>query len=139
MSGSSDWAVQKAVYARLAAAAELIPLLAGGSAGVRDHVPDNSPFPYVVIGETASKPLPAADAGGREVMLVLHVFSRVPGFRETRTILAALQSSLHDADFSLEGHNLVLCLAEEASTSLDPDGVTRRGLLRLRLVTEPSP
>ena len=137
MTAYSDWDVQKAVYARLAASAGVTMLLAGGAASVYDHVPENSSFPYIMIGEIAGKPLETVTGGGRDLLLALHVYSRLSGFKETREIMGAVHAALHDADFAVAGQNLVLCLEAGSATVLEGDGVTRHGKMEFHLVTEP--
>ena len=137
MAAYSDWDVQKAVYARLTADAGLTALLSGGAAGVHDHVPENSGFPYIVIGEIAGKPLETIAAGGRDLALTLHAYSRAHGFKELRLIMAAVHAALHDADFVVAGHNLALCLETGSATTLQGDGVTRHGKMEFHIITEP--
>lgn len=134
----SDWEVQKAVYARLSSVSAVTDLLAQGEDSVCDHVLSGSAFPYIAFGAMQSEPLETAAAGGRDILLTLHVFSRQPGFKETRAVMAAVHAALHDADFSVTGQNLVLCLETGSETVLEQDGETRRGTMRFRILTEPS-
>lgn len=138
MSEHSDWEVQKAVYARLISVSAVTDLLAQGEDSVCDHVPSGSAFPYIVFGGLQSGPLETAAAGGRDVLLTLHVFSRQAGFKEIRAVMAAIHAALHDADFLVTGQHLVLCLETGSETVLEQDGETRRGTMRFRIVTEPS-
>ncbi len=138
MPAYSDWDVQKSVYGHLAASTGVTSLLAAGAAGVHDHVPEDSSFPYIALGEMTSRPLETADGGGRETVIKIHVFSRAAGLKETRSIMAAVHVALHDADFSVAGHALVFCLEESAESLLESDGITRHGTMAFRIVTEPA-
>ncbi len=72
MSADSQWAVRTAVLDRLAAASGLVGLLADGADGIFDHVPKDSAFPYLVIGEVASRPFGTQDMDGAELNLTVH-------------------------------------------------------------------
>ncbi|MCH8968043.1 MAG: DUF3168 domain-containing protein [Planctomycetes bacterium] len=56
--------------------------------GVHDHVSQESPFPYVTIGDEIARDWSAAGVEGVEAMLVLHVWSRARGRKEVKQILA---------------------------------------------------
>jgi hypothetical protein len=135
MTTDSALAVQAALYERLSADAALGAIT--GAASVRDHVPPGTPFPYVVIGDMGSRPLDTQGGRGCEIAAELHAFSRAEGLAETKRILAALQDALHGADFAISGHRLVLCLCTGTEARLGEDGVTRHGVARFRIVTEP--
>jgi hypothetical protein len=134
MSADSAWAVQAAVYSRLAATAPLTSLLTGG---VRDHVPPGTPFPYLVLAEMRLRSLDTQQGGGHDITLALRSYSRGEGMKELRSIMAAVFDALHNASFTVSGQTLVLCQEIEAETRLEPDGLTRSGLQRFRIVTEP--
>lgn len=138
MSADSLWDVQTGVYARLTGAAGLTALLAGGAAGVRDHVPPGTAFPYVVLGEAAARPLDTQDTSGNDIALTLHIYSRGAGMKETKNIMAAIDAALHNAAFAVPNHTLVLCRRLEAAVSLESDGLTRHGVQRFQLITEPA-
>lgn len=138
MSVAALWPLQQAVYDRLAGDAGLTALLAEGAASLFDHVPQASAFPYVVIGEASATPgeIASKTEAGLAQTLTLHVWSRDRGFGETKRILAALAATLEDAPLGVAGHALVALRFEFAATFLDPDGLTRHGVQRLRAWTQ---
>lgn len=137
MTADSTWAVQTAVFATLAGNAALVGLLPDGSLGVHDAVPPDAAFPYIVLGETAAKPLDTQTAGGYDITLSLHAYSRANGFHELRTVMAAVHDALHHAPLPVSGQTTVLCDVLSAQTQLEQDGLTRHGIMRLRIVTAP--
>lgn len=137
MSAHSLWDVQSGVYACLAADTALGALLPAGG-GVFDHVPPQTPFPYVVIGETAARPLDAQGAAGHDVTLAIHVYSRGTGMKELRQVMTAVYEAMHVADFAVPGQTLALCRCQSSETALEGDGMTRHGVLRFQIITEPA-
>lgn len=132
---SAGWPLQQALYGALIADAELTDLL--GGAHVYDSVPDEAPFPFVVLGDWHTHDWGTATEEGEEHEVTLHAWSRARGRKETRAILAALQAALHDAGFALAGHHLVNLRVTGTSLAVDPNREAWRGTLRLRAVTEP--
>jgi len=137
MSTDSMWDVQAGVYARLSTALSLTGLLAPGAAGVLDHVPDGTRFPYVVMGEADLAPLDTQGCLGAEVVVTIHTYTRTPGMQKAKQIMAEIYALLHNADFSIPNQTLVLCRNVLSTTRLAEDGITRHGVQRFRIVTEP--
>ncbi|PLX36999.1 MAG: hypothetical protein C0605_07990 [Hyphomicrobiales bacterium] len=120
---------QKAVYALLDAAAV-------ASGGVHDDVSDGyDTFPYVEIGETLAEPDDGSLTDGTAEFLTLHVWSRAQGFAETKQIMEAIHTVLHGKKLTVAGRASALCWVDQVSTLRDPDGKTRHGVVRLRIVS----
>jgi hypothetical protein len=136
MSIDSSWDVQTALYTRLTAATALTAQLAGGADSILDHVPAGTPFPYVVMGEMEARPLETQGVAGSELTLTLHSYSRGAGFKEVRSIMASINTSLHNANFAVPNQVLVLCRWLQSETRLEEDGLTRHGIQRFQVITE---
>lgn len=126
---NADLALQKAIYARLAAD-EALAALVGGR--IHDNAPGDVGLPYLTLGDNDTRDWP----GGTEHRLSLHVFSRGGGRAEAKTIIGAANAALHDAALTLEGHALVNLRFLDATTRRERDGETWRGTIRFRAVTE---
>jgi hypothetical protein len=74
--------LQAAIYQTITADAELSALVRG----VYDSLPQDTEFPYVVIGADTEKPWNSLTEIGREYTVTLHVFSQYPGMRECKQI-----------------------------------------------------
>lgn len=146
---SASVEIQRAVYTALRFNAPLVSLLAtdpnAGSptaAAVFDHVPqsatpeDAEAFPYVVLGAETQAEFDTDDQVGRETTMTIHTWSRARGLKETKEIMDAIKSVLHDATLSISGETFVLCLQEFAEAMVDPDGMTRHGVQRFRIITQ---
>ena len=138
MSADSVWDVQTGVFSTLTGNAALIALLASGADSVLDHVPAGTAFPYVVIGESSSRPMDSQRFSGNDVTLSIHTYSRGSGMQQSRRIMSAIYDALHDVSFAVPNQTLVLCQCLETETMLDGDGATRHGIQRFQIITEPA-
>ena len=135
MSSDSQWPLQQAVYGALTGDAAVQALL-GNPARVFDHVPQDSAFPYVVVGEATSGPFDTKTEDGLDQTLTIHSWSRYRGLKETKEIMAAVTGALDQQALAVSGHDLVLLRFTFGTTVLDPDGLTRHGVQRFRAVTQ---
>lgn len=137
MSADSCWDVQAGIFTHLAATTALTSQLADGASSVLDHVPAGTAFPYVVLGEMTSQALDTHGGPGSEVTIAIHTYSRGNGMQQARSIMAAVYDALHDVDFTISNQSLVLCRCIGGETRLESDGVTRHGVQRFQIITEP--
>ena len=131
MNGEASWALQTAVFEALTANADLMAAISG----VYDHVPADTAFPYVTIGEASVTDWSSKSFDGQRHSLTLHVWSRARGRREAKEILALLYGTLNGADLAVEGQQLVDLRFDFAQTLLDADGLTFHAVQRYRAVT----
>ncbi len=132
---SAALALQKAVFAALVADDAV-----GASIGDRiyDVAPRDVAFPYATIGQATLADWSTGTEDGSEHRLTLHVWSREQGQSQCHAIVDAIRAALDDAALALDGHALVNLRFEFADTRRDGDGITFRGTLRFRAVTEPA-
>lgn len=104
---------------------------------VYDHVPQNAPFPFVVVGDATATFWGAGDLSGEQHALSIHIWSRYQGRKEMKQIMAGVLTALDGATLSLSGHHLVDLRFVFADEFPDPDGISRHGLVRFRAITHP--
>ena len=131
------WALQKAVYARLAGDADLQGL-AGDPPRIFDAPPPRAAFPYLTLGETRVRVWPGVP-GGLEHELRVHVFSRYEGRREVKQILNAVYDALQEAPLVIPGQRLVTLRFVFADIFPRGDNGIFEGVSRFRAVTHPDP
>ena len=129
----ADLALQKAIYERLSSDVPLGALIAGR---IYDNVPGDAGFPYMTLGEAQVSDWSTGDSEGGEHRLTFHVYSRGGGRAEAKTILGAVNAALHDASLTPENARLVSLRFLDAETRREPDGITWRGTIRFRALTE---
>ncbi len=145
MSADSLWDVQTGVYALLTSTAALTGQLANGAAGVLDHVPVGTAFPYVVLGGASAVPSDTQGFSGNEVTLTIDTYSHGAGMEQTRKIMSAIYDALHNAVFAVPNQVLVQCQCISSATAVEADGLkrnvqndlVRHGAQKFRIVTEP--
>lgn len=133
---AASWELQKAIFASLAANANLATVL--GGARIYDRVPRPVAYPYVTFGPVTARDWSTATEEGSEILVTLEVWSQTAGVRETHLVIDALRDALRTATLTLPGHRLINLRFEAADIIRADDGETIRGTLRLRAVTEPA-
>lgn len=131
MSGSPLYSIQLSIYNILT----LDPQLMSRITGVFDYVPENQAFPYVVIGEFTSGPWETFQRYGEEVIITIHVWSRYSGMKQSEKIMDDLNRLLARKMFFIDGWGNVGTWLSGSSTLIEPDGFTRHGIVRYRLLT----
>lgn len=129
------WDLQKAAYKALKADSALTSLL--GANRLYDDVPQNADFPYVVIDQMRVNDWSTGTERGSEHILMLHVWSRYRGKRETYEISDTIRAALDDAELTLDENRLVNLAHQYSDLKRDADGETWHAVLRFRAVTEP--
>jgi hypothetical protein len=94
-------------------------------------------MPFLVFGVGKESDWSTATDTGTEHALVLHVWSRARGRKESKTVAAAVRDVLDDADLTLTGHTLVGIKHQSGEFLRQTDGRTYRAVMKFRAVTEP--
>ena len=132
---SPAWALQQAIFARLAADAPLLALL-GGVPRIYDDVPQGTDLPYLTFGQSLARDASTGTEDGSEHIVSLSVWSSGRGRKQAQEIMDAVGAALHDQPLALTGHRLVNLRHEHSEARRDPDGQTIHGVARFRAVTE---
>jgi hypothetical protein len=101
-----------------------------------DDVPQVTAYPYIVVGDDRSIPFDTDNSVGSETTCTIHVWSQYRGRKEVKEIMRSVYQALHRANLTITGGHLVECQAEFEESFLDPDGLTRHGVIRFRLIVE---
>ena len=102
--------------------------------GVFDDVPENTVYPYVVIGEETATNIDTKDKDAHEHTLTIHVWSQYRGRKEIKNIMSSVYTTLHNASITVSGASLVNIRHEFENTLTEADGITRHGVMRFRAV-----
>lgn len=130
MSGDGRQQLQKALYETLTTA--LLTAGAGGAAvPVYDHVPQDSSFDYVRIGDLESGEWDTTTELGQEHDVDIHVFMRSDklGKKQAQQLQKLVYDALHQAELVLDaGAALVDLRCTFQTTFTEPDGITQHGV-----------
>ncbi len=127
--------LQKAVFARLSASADLIAALGGPR--IFDHAPAAVAFPYVTFGRTSAYDWSTGTEIGTEQLFTLHVWSKELGKAQSLEILEAIRTALLSQPLEVAGHAVASLREEFAEARFDEDIDVYHGLLRFRALLEP--
>lgn len=128
--------MQQAIYARLTEDAAFTALVSGK--GVYDHVPEDKPFDFVVLGEVYELPDNDHEGFGSHVVPTLHIWTEARGFTPALTIEREIRRLLdHQPDrLHPDGHRVVAARFEYLQTLRSTTPNIRRVTARYRFTTE---
>jgi len=124
--------IQKAIYAKLTGSTSLMALVSG----VFDHVPPKQAMPYIVIGDDTAIDYDTDNSVGVEATCTIHIWSDYRGRSEAKKIMAAIYSLMHRQPMAIAGLTVIDVQCEYQEVGVDPDGLTRHGVMRFRVVTD---
>lgn len=144
---SAEYQIQKAIFDKLVADVPLAALLSKSvvnknKPAVYDNVPQvadsgkDADFPYVSIGEDTAFDWDTGNSVGKEATLTIHSWSRDRGRKEVKEIQGAIYNALHLADLTVVGYTTVFIISEFSESLSDPDGITRHGIQRFRIIID---
>ena len=126
-----QFAIQSAIYSRLNGDSNLTNTL---SAGIYDEVQEGNSYPFVSMGRDGSIDYSTKDVDGSEYTINLDIWSQYKGSKETKQIMDRIHDLLHDYSLSVTGFNLFNLRFEFGDVLVDPDGITRPGVMRFRAI-----
>ena len=129
--------VQGAIITKLRADVPLTVVVAS----VYDYLPQNVPYPFVVVGEAVETPDNRHGGFGRQTVVTLHVWSQYRGYAQALGIGARITELLDHQPLTVPGLVHIATRFEFSQTLTDPEppGDIRHLVLRYRVVTEQHP
>lgn len=137
MAVGADLDLQRAIVTKLKADTDLQALIANPIRLFQD-VPPGPTFPYVTIGPSQRLPDEAECIPGSIVFMDLNVYSRGAGYEQAKRIGAVLMDALHDADLTLAEHWCRQIKFDNELYFVEPDNLTKHGVLTFRALVEPT-
>lgn len=119
--------VQTAIYDALTPALAPVPVV--------DFAGPNQPYPYATIGEFIAAPADTLAEQGADMELTVHLWSRQPGMQECQQMMTLAKDTLDRAVLPADGFQWVTTIWQNGQTLREPDGLTRHGILRFRVMT----
>ena len=107
------------------------------SVPVYDSVPEDTPFPYVVIdSEISSNASPLSGKKREDRLLYLSIWSDYQGQSEVKRINADIAEALDGIELPLSTGRAVAIRVLRTSSNREPDGRTYMGAVTLRIITQ---
>lgn len=129
----SLFAFQDALYDLLSADATLTALMPGG---VYDHVPQETTYPYAVMGYATTDNAGTKTEDMRDFTITIDVWSRYEGHKQTKQIQERIRTLLHRQSLALSAGRVVDMQEEFCESFLDQDGQTYHGVQRFGALFE---
>jgi hypothetical protein len=132
MSGFAQ-VINDAIYTALT---DDVDLSAKVGSRIYDDAPQNTAFPYIVIGDVTTIEENTDDFFRRLVTVSIHTWSRYRGRKETREIQDLIQRALDRQNLTLTDDDYDLINIYETGTQefLDADGLTRHGVSDFKII-----
>ena len=93
--------------------------------------PQDTAYPYVVIGTETSREVNTKDRSGRVYNVDIDVWSQYRGQKETKEIMEILISLLDNTTISVAGATSIVSQVVNAVTLVEGDGITRHGIVNV--------
>lgn len=124
----SHFTLQQSIYQVLIADTTLMSLISG----VFDHVPQDTAYPFVTIGEAQIRDWSNVERQGTEQQITLRVWSREAGRKQASGIMERIVTVLNNASLTVSGQTLRHLRFVSSNILLQDDGLTMRGTLVFR-------
>lgn len=100
------------------------------------HLPSGLPeanFPFVTVGISDTRPWDTDLIVGADVMAQIHVWSLYKGMKEVKEAFSEIYNALNRQTSESTYYQIIDTLFENSHTMLDPDGITRHGVITFRI------
>tara|TARA_R100000329_G_scaffold118352_1_gene97449 strand:+ start:214 stop:621 length:408 start_codon:yes stop_codon:yes gene_type:complete len=128
--GFHSFDLQSAIFSTLSGDSSLDSKI--GDNKIFDTVaPQDTAYPYVVIGTETSREVNTKDRSGRVYNVDIDVWSQYRGQKETKEIMEILISLLDNTTISVAGATSIVSQVVNAVTLVEGDGITRHGIVNV--------
>jgi hypothetical protein len=128
----SQFSLQKSIFQLLSGDAALAAMVSG----IYDRPVQGGVFPYIVFGAWEGRDRSTKTSQGMEFSVMLHIWSREGGHKQAASIMERLYAVLQDAVLAVEGQDLISMRFMGSNITLEDDGSTYRGAMKLRAVLQ---
>tara|TARA_R100000995_G_scaffold61426_1_gene31321 strand:+ start:1521 stop:1928 length:408 start_codon:yes stop_codon:yes gene_type:complete len=105
-----------------------------GNNKIFDNVPQDTGYPYVVIGNINVINRGTKNLDGNEYNIDIDVWSEYRGKKEISNAMERIYELLHDTTYSVSGADMVVSQVRNTITLVENNGITRHGVLSLNVI-----
>lgn len=106
------------------------------SCEVYDTAPENSPYPFVTIGEAIANEWDTDNEIGQDVNYTINVWTREDSSKQAKTIQGEVYNILHLNRFLESGYHFTENYFLSSNIFKDTDSITRNGVQEFKLTIE---
>lgn len=123
MSGAA-WPLQEAVVTAITSAVAPVP--------VYDVPQDPLAYPFVLVGDDASKDWSTSESNGEDVTISIQVWSQSPDREEMKTLQKQVYDALHDQNLTVSGFEVAALIFVSAESTFDEEKAALHGTSKFR-------
>ena len=105
-----------------------------GNNKIFDNVPQDTTYPYVVLGNITALNRGTKTLDGNDYVLDIDVWSTYRGKKEISEAMERIYELLHDTTYSVSGADMVVSQVRNTITLVENNGITRHGVLSLSVI-----
>lgn len=105
-----------------------------GNNRIFDNVPQDTDYPYVVIGNESAVNRGTKTIDGNEYTVDIEVWSQYRGKKEIKDAMERIYALFHDTTYSVSGADMVVSQVRNVITLVESDGLTRHGVITLSVI-----
>ena len=128
--GYHSFDLQSAVYSLLSGDSSLDTLIGDGR--IYDSVaPQDSAYPYVVIGMETVSDVGTNTLDGNIYNLNIEVWSQYRGQKQIKEVMERIYNLVNNVSISVSGADSVMSNVNNTTTMVEVDGITRHGIVNV--------
>tara|TARA_R110002050_G_scaffold251760_1_gene390050 strand:+ start:30 stop:437 length:408 start_codon:yes stop_codon:yes gene_type:complete len=105
-----------------------------GNNKIFDHVPQDTSYPYVVLGNITTNNRGTKTVDGNEYFVDIDVWSQYRGKKQISDIMERVYELLHDTSYSVSGADMVVSQVQSTIAMTEVDGLTKHGMISLSVI-----
>ena len=130
--GFHSFDLQSIIYSTLNGDSTLDGIV--GNNKIFDNVPQDTSYPYVVIGNISVNNIGTKSLDGNDYSVDIDVWSQYRGKKQISEAMERIYNLFHDATFSVSGADMVTSQVRNTITLVENDGITRHGVISLSVI-----
>lgn len=127
--GFHSFDLQSAIYTTLNNDSTLDGLV--GDNKIFDNVPQDTSYPYVVIGLESARDVGTKTKDGKIYNVDIEVWSQYRGQKEIKEVMERVYNLFNNATISVSGASSVMSFVITTTTLVEADGLTRHGIVNI--------
>lgn len=128
--GYHSFDLQSAVFSLLSGDSSLDTLIGDGR--IYDSVaPQDSAYPYVIIGMQTTTDIGTKNLDGNLYNLDIEVWSQYRGQKQIKEVMERIYNLVNNVSISVSGADSVMSYVSSTATMTEVDGVTRHGIVNV--------